>query len=171
MPPDLQARVSLCRGGAVTECYNDLMDKVRTVLYGIGAALASWAVMIAADAFDEKILDKSTLTGGIAYFAVPAIMLIVYIIHCNKRNPAASGLALWHAGFIGAFVPVWIYVYDSVNYNRFFVEQVKRGSFIDLNGLELMFYGITALAAFTAACGIYRLIRLGLSKRVTRSAR
>ena len=41
-------------------------------------------------------------------------------------NPAASGLALWHAGFIGAFVPVWIYVYDSVNYNRFFVEQVKR---------------------------------------------
>lgn len=147
------------------------MDKVRSVLYGIGAALVSWAVMIAADAFDEKILDKSTLTGGIAYFAVPALMLVVYIIHCNKRNPAASGLALWHAGFIGAFVPVWIYVYDSVNYNRFFVEQVKRGSFIDLNGLELMFYGITALAAFTAACGIYRLIRIGLSKRVTRSAR
>lgn len=90
------------------------MDKVRTVLYGIGTALASWAVMIAADAFDEKVLDTSSLIGGIASFAVPAIMLVVYIIHCNKRNPAASVLALWHAGFTGAFVPVWIYVYDSV---------------------------------------------------------
>lgn len=133
--------------------------QVKTIIYGMLTAALAWTVLMIADTIDEFIIDKSCILGGVVFFVIPVVMLVIYIIHNRKCNPPVRNLLLWFAGYYIIFLPVWGYMYDSNNKRYFFIEQKARSSFLDLNGLEYMMYGFSALIAFTILCLIFHVIR------------
>lgn len=137
-----------------------VMEKFRTFLYGMGTAVFAWLALIVTDAVDEYMLNESCLLGSGVFFGLPIVMLIVYIKHNLRVRPGAGRLARWFAGYYIAFLPIWYFVYLSVNNNRFFIEQHKRASFLDLNGIEYIMYGYSTLAAFSALCLLFHVIWL-----------
>ena len=129
------------------------------IICGIAAAFIMWGIITAADAFDEFVLDSGCYLGAVVFFAVPVVSFVLYLIHYHKKRPSAAALTVWHISYILAFLPLWYYIGDSVNYGRFFIDQRKRSDFMDLNGIEYIFYGFTALVLFTLLCIAAHIIR------------
>ena len=133
-------------------------DRKRAILFGMASAFIVWAVFTLADTIDELVIDQSCVFGGIVFLASPIVMLIIYIRHYLRFKPNWKRLILWFLGYIIVFIPMWIVIFDFVNKRKFFIPQEPRGSFIDLNGIEYMFFGGSALIAFVIFCVIFHLI-------------
>ena len=140
-------------------------DKLRAFICGAGSAVCAWTVLTLADVFDEYFLDVNTFLSSVVFCLIPFLLLFLYSRHVKKEEPKTGRLLLWFAGYYAAFVPLWIVIFDAVDNKRFFIRQTPRGAFLDFNGMEYMFYGVTALAAFTLFCLIYHLVRFIRKKR------
>ena len=97
-------------------------------------------------------------------------MQVIYIRHYRKNSPSWKNLILWFAGYCVTYLPIWDVIFNSVNNRHFFIEQHLGGGFLDLNGIEYMFYGFSTLIAFAALCAIFHMISflIHLSKKSTR---
>lgn len=144
----------------IREGYKDKMTYFKDIVYGILTAILAWVTLMVADIIDEFVIDTDSLLGGIVFFTIPIAMLVIYIIHNRKKNPSWKKLLLWFAGYLIAFLPIWGYMYESNNRREFFIEQHARSGFLDLNGLEYMFYGFSALIAFLVLCLGFHIIRI-----------
>ena len=136
------------------------MKNVKSLVFGMITAVLAWVTLMVADIIDEFVIDTDSLLGGIVFFTIPIAMLVIYIIHNRKKNPSWKKLLLWFAGYLIAFLPIWGYMYESNNRREFFIEQHARSGFLDLNGLEYMFYGFSALIAFMVLCLGFHIIRI-----------
>ena len=136
------------------------MKNVKSLVFGMITAVLAWVTLMVADIIDEFVIDTDSLLGGIVFFTIPIAMLVIYIIHNRKNNPSWKKLLLWFAGYLIAFLPIWGYMYESNNRREFFIEQHARSGFLDLNGLEYMFYGFSALIAFMVLCLGFHIIRI-----------
>lgn len=134
------------------------MKKSKQFLLGGATAVSAWVLLTIADALDEYILDNATFFGGIVFVFLPIVMFISYIVHFINRKPSGKKLIFWFLGYYAIFLPLWYLISESVNENKFIVYQQKRGDWIDLNGIEYIFYGFSALLAFTALCLIFHFI-------------
>ena len=127
-------------------------------LYGCGTALSAWAVFIFADSIDEFLLDVASFFGGIVFFFLPVMMFIKYIVHYIRSKPVWKKLLFWFLGYYAVFLPIWLIIYDTVNNETFFIRQKRRAEWLDLNGIEYIFYGFTVLLSFTALCLIFHFV-------------
>lgn len=134
------------------------MKNWKQILYGAGTVFFVWAVLTIADSIDEFLLNTDSFFGGIVFFTMPVIMLIKYIVHYVKKRPGAKRLLLWFAGYCIVFLPVWYIIYNAVNNYKFFIPQTGRSGFLNLNGIEYIFYGFSVLLAFTALCIVFHLV-------------
>jgi hypothetical protein len=122
-------------------------------------ALLMWGVEILCDILDEYVLDTSDGLAAAAFFIAPVALFVWYIVHCIKSKPEGKNLLIWHISYAIVFLLVWLYMYPAVNNGYYFIDQAKRGNFMDLNGIELMWYGFPALFAFLILCILFHSIR------------
>lgn len=101
---------------------------------------------------------KQFIFGGIVFFFLPIAMYIKYIVHYIRQKPSGKKLVFWFFGYYVLFLPIWYIIEEKVNYNKYIIYQSKRGNWIDLNGIEYIFYGFSVLVAFTALCLIFHFI-------------
>lgn len=120
----------------------------------------SWAVLTLADAVDEYFFNTDTCLGAIVFFGMPITMFIAYVIHCLRKHPAAKELVFWFCGFYAVFLPLWLIVYYTVNENSFIVYQYDRSEWLNLNGIEYILYGFSALGGFSVLCLLFHIICL-----------
>lgn len=136
--------------------------KNRTFLYGALYGVISWVVFIIADAIDEYILDTGTALGAVVFFLLPIFAYIKYVHHVLTKKPAGKTLLRWHLGLTVAFMPIWGILQVGACRNPdpwwFPVQQFTRGDFLDLNGIEYLFYGFTVLVIFFILCAIFHAI-------------
>ena len=133
--------------------------KLKAFIYGMISSLMVWGLLILADFIDEKVLDTGTFLGILIFMIAPVVMINLYIVYNIKKNPSGKRIILWFVGYYLVFCPLWYIIGHAVNYNQFIVEQKNRGSYIDLNGIEYVFYGYGVLLIFTLVCLIFSLIR------------
>ena len=142
----------------------DKIDKLKghTYLCGVLYGILSWLLFIICDAIDEYILDVGMGLNVFVFFGLPIAVFIQYIIHTLKQKPTWKKLLIWHLGIITSFCPIWGICQVGANRNPtpmwFPVYQAKRGFFIDLNGIEYLFYGFTVLFCFWVACIVFHTI-------------
>lgn len=143
-----------------------MKETKRNFLFGATYAVMSWILFIIADAIDEYCLDEGCVLNGILLVSLPIVALTLYIIHVLKKHPAVKPLVFWHIGMILSFLLCWGIVCAGVFEEMYWfpVYQSKRGDFIDLNGIEYMFYGFTVLIAFTALCIVFHIFRFAVQK-------
>lgn len=135
------------------------MQYAKQMLGGACTALLMWGVEILCDILDEYVLDTSDGLAAAAFFIAPVALFVRYIVHYIKAKPEGKKLLVWHISYATLFLPVWLYMYPAVNYGYYFVDQAKRGNFMDLNGIELMWYGFPAFFAFLILCVLFQTIR------------
>ena len=142
------------------------------VLGGLCTTILMWLVLLLSDAVNEYILKTNNTVSGIVFFAAPLALVVWYIVHVIRTRPAANNIFIWHGSYILSFLPVWYAAYDSVNYHqKFIIPQTPRDDFLDLNGIELMFYGFSALVAFYIMVGAFHIVyAIILAVRKNRSA-
>lgn len=129
------------------------------IIGGVMTTSIMWDLLCITDAFDEYVLDQSSLVGSLVFLFAPITLFILYIRHFLKKRPPAAPLMVWHTAYTLSFIPVWIYMWCAVNSRHFFIEQFHRSSFLDLNGIEYMFYGATALCLFSILCFLFHIGR------------
>ena len=143
------------------------MQYQKQILGGACTAFLMWGVEILCDILDEYVLDTSDGLAAAAFFIAPAALFVRYIVHCIKSKPKGKNLLIWHISYAIVFLPIWLYIYPAVNYGYYFVDQAKHSDFMDLNGVELMWYGFPALFAFLIFCILFLVFRtiVGKSKK------
>ena len=152
-------KLCLCIKGTVLIFRKEEMMKYgKQFLFGCGTAFSAWAVLTLADTIDELLLDVATCFGINVFFGLPILMLIIYIIHFIKNKPKVKKLIFWFLGYYALFLPMWYVIEEVVNENKYIIYQEKRGDWIDLNGIEYIFYGFSVLLAFTGACLIFHFV-------------
>ena len=135
------------------------MKLKKQFLKGCGTGVFVWAVFMAADTVDEYLLDTDTFLGMLVFFGMLVIMFIKYILRCIKHRSPGKMLAIWLGGYYAAFLPIWWIVYNAVNERNFIITQKDRSDWLNLNGIEYIFYGFSVLLAFSALCLIFHFIR------------
>lgn len=142
-----------------SERLGDLMKYKWQIIGGVMTTSIMWDLLCITDAFDEYVLDQSSLVGSLVFFLAPIALFVIYLLHFFKKRPAAAPLLVWHTSYTLSFIPVWIYMWCAVNSRHFFIKQFVRSSFLDLNGIEYMFYGATALCLFLILCLLFHIGR------------
>jgi hypothetical protein len=138
------------------------------IINGAIAAVIVWCCLMISDAIDEYILDKSVfISGFFAYLIVPIALFIKYALYSVTHKLKAKQYLVWHAAYTLAFIAIQIPIADCANNRTLFIEQQYRSSFIDLNGIEYIFYWSTALAGFTLLCAIFHVVR-AIRKHMTK---
>ena len=140
------------------------MKNIKQFIAGCITGTLAWALMTVADAADEYLLDTDTFLGFIVFVGLPIIMFIWYIIHYLHYHPKPKKLLLWFGGYFIAFLPIWWIIYNTVNNKTFFITQKDRSDWLNLNGIEYIFYGFTALIAFSVLCLIFHFIFIIIKK-------
>lgn len=135
------------------------MQYRKQILGGACTALLMWGIEILCDIIDEYVLDTGNGLAAAAFFIAPFALFVWYIVHCIKEKPEGKKLLVWHISYAIVFLPIWLYMYPAVNYGYYFVDQAKRSDFMDLNGVELMWYGFSALVLFLVLCGLFHGVR------------
>lgn len=143
-----------------------MKEEKQSFLSGVMYSLISCGLFIGADAIDEYCLNKECLLNAVLVVFLPMLALICYAVHTLRKRPSAGQLLFWHSGMALAFLPVWFMMcYGAIgNMNWFPVYQARRGAFIDLNGLEYVFFGYTALVWFTIFCIAFHVLRFVIKK-------
>lgn len=145
----------------------DLMKYKSQIINGAIAAVIVWCSLMISDTIDEYILDKSVFISGFAYLIVPIALFIKYALYGVTHKLKAKQYLVWHAAYTLTFILIQIPIADCANNRTLFIEQQSRSSFIDLNGIEYIFYWSTALAGFTLLCVIFHVVRI-IRKRMTK---
>lgn len=145
----------------------DSMRYKPQIINGAIAAIIAWCSLMITDAIDEYILDKSVFIGGLVYLIVPIALFIKYTLYSVTHKLSAKQYLAWHTAYTIAFILIQIPIANCANNRTLFIEQQSRSSFIDLNGIEYIFYWSTALAGFTLLCIIFHVIR-AVRKRITK---
>ena len=133
-------------------------------LGGLCTAVLIWLPLLFADMFDEWILNDSCTVGAIAFLLAPVALFVWYAVHCVKTKPEAKPLLVWHACYIALSLPLWGIIASLVNQHKWIIEQPGRASFMDMNGLEYIGYGFSALCLFEALCILFHIIRIVVKK-------
>ena len=128
--------------------------RIKSFSAGLAAAFAAWGILTLADCFDEFVLDQDSYVGIFIFLTIPIAMTIIYIIHFLKKKPGIKNLISWFIGYTLLFLPVWLYICSG----NYFFPQKSRSSWLDLNGIEYLFYGWTAYCAFLVLCAVFHMI-------------
>lgn len=134
----------------------------KTVCYGLLSGAAAWIPLVIADWIDEKICDEGSGYGLVVFFAMPVLILLCYIVHVLRKKPAAKQLLAFLGCYIVTFSLLWL-AFGATDGNLL-IEQKHRGDWIDLNGIEYIFYGFTALLALLLLIGLFHLTGWGVKK-------
>ena len=124
----------------------------KTMLWGFLSGIAVWLPLVLADAVDEWILDRGATLSAWTFLLMPVVLLIIYIRHDRKYKPSAKRIAVWMGCYVIAFIPLWIAFYES--HGDLIIKQGSR-TWMDLNGIELMFYGFSAWIGFFVLIMLY----------------
>ena len=127
----------------------------KQILSGVFTGLFVWIVLTIADAVDELILDEDYFIGAIVFVASPIIMFVSYIIHYNRYKPERKELFVWFASYFVAFSLLWLTIYYLLCDNNYIIKQKCRTEGIDLNRMEYICYGYSALIGFIVFCIIF----------------
>lgn len=114
-----------------------------------------WIVLTIADAFDELIINNDSFTGVFVFFAMPIIMFVCYAIHYIRRKPKKEKLLVWFGSFYTVCLPLWWIIYNMICENTYIIEQKRRTDWLNLNGIEYIFYGYSVLVGFSVLCSIF----------------
>ena len=130
------------------------------ILGGACTSVLMWGVLLLGDAFNEFILDESVAVSGIVFFAAPLALAVWYIVHVIRTRPDAKNLFIWHGCYTASFLPIWYAIYCLIGLDReaFIIPQVSRSAWLDLNGIEFILYGFSALAAFLAIVIMFHIV-------------
>ena len=134
------------------------------ILSGIGTGFLVWILLVIADLLDELMLDEGFLVGAFIYILVPIILLICYIFNYIVYKPKSRKVLIWFSSYGLTFIILWLFIFILVN-NDLFVIQKYRGYSIYLNGMEYMFYGISAVLAFGVLLLIFHLLIAIIDRR------
>jgi len=134
------------------------MKYIKQILSATLTAVLAWGVLIVADAIDEYILDTDFYLGIIIYFLLPVVMLICYIIYNIKHKPTKTKLFVWHMTYSIICGIIWYVVYCFAEKDMYFIRQENRSSWLNLNGIEYIFFGFSIILAFTLLCLIFHFI-------------
>ena len=140
------------------------MKYVNLIFKGCITSILAWLVITIADAFDELVLDADSFAGIIVFFGFPIVMLVKYILHYIKNKPERRDVIVWFGSFWIFFGILWWNVYNKVLDNEYIIKQEKRTDGINLNGIEYIYYGFTALIGFSVLCILFHLIHMIISK-------
>lgn len=140
------------------------MIYVKSITSGCIKAVLAWAVLTVADAIDEYLIDTDSFMGAIVFFAVPIVLFIKYIVDYIKDKPKIKNQILNLTGYTVIFAGFWWYIYTKLEYNEYIIKQISRTDWIDLNGIEYILYGFTALIGYIILCIIFHIVYIVIKK-------
>ena len=124
----------------------------KTMLWGFLSGIAVWLPLVLTDAVDEWLLDRSATLSAWTFLLMPVVLLIIYIRHYRNYQPTVKKIAVWMGFYAIAFIPLWVAFYET--HGDLIIKQGSR-TWMDLNGIELMFYGISAWIGFFVLIPLY----------------
>lgn len=107
-----------------------------------------WLIFTIADAIDELLIDTDCLLGAFAMIAVPLILFVHHIIYYVKHKPNWKGIVAKFTGFSLVSLILWFVIYVMIENNTYIVYQKDRSEWLNLNGIEYMFYGFPVIGGF-----------------------
>ena len=140
------------------------LNNRRQISSGIGMGFLVWMLLIVADLIDELVLNKGFFIGAFTYVLVPIVLLVCYIVNYILYKPKPRKVLIWFSTYCLTFIVLWLIIFILTN-NDLLVIQKYRGDSIYLNGIEYMFYGISAILAFGILLLIFHLINSIINKR------
>ena len=131
----------------------------KSFLAGAFVGIIVWAAITIGDALDEILLDVDSLIGGTVFFVMPIVMFICYVRHFLKQRPSFKNLLVWFGGYCAVCLTLWLIIYNMLEDNSYIVKQGVRTDWINLNGIEYIFYGYSVLVGFSVLCLLFHAVR------------
>lgn len=128
-----------------------------SVLGGIAAGGLAWVLFMIADAIDEFILDYDSFLGFSLFFTFPIALLVLYLVHFFKQHPSWKKLLVWHGCYVASFGLILLAIQYAFDNDAFIIPQYGRGDWLNLNGIEYLFYGVMAVGAFLVLCILFHI--------------
>ena len=140
------------------------MGYVKSITSGCLTAVLAWAILTVSDAIDEYVIDTGTFIGAIVFFVMPIVLCIKYIVNYINDKPKIKNQILNFTGYIVTFTDLWWYIYTKIEYNEYIIRQISRTDWLDLNGIEYIFYGFSALMGYIILCILFHIVYIIIKK-------